>query len=117
MISDVPEVSVLLQPIIIAAGLDVILECSIRAVPPTVEVYWQRNTNDHQTIIRSSSLNINGSTVDDPSLVIRKASVSMSGEYTCITRNPVGTGRSLPTILKGKRINMTISLHLLPKSI
>ncbi|CAG2192940.1 HMCN [Mytilus edulis] len=105
----VPELSVLLQPLIISAGLDVTLKCSIRAVPPAVEVYWQRNTNDHQTIIKSSSLNINGSTVGHPSLTIRKASVSMSGEYTCITRNPVGTGRSLPTILKVEQVRNTRS--------
>ncbi|CAG2221471.1 HMCN [Mytilus edulis] len=105
----VPEVSVLLQPVIISTGLDVTLKCSIRAVPPAIEVYWQRNSNDHQTIIKSSSLNINGSTVGHPSLTIRKASVSMSGEYTCITRNPVGTGRSLPTILKVEQVRNTRS--------
>lgn len=113
MISALPEVNVLLQPLITTAGLDVILRCSIRAVPPAIEVYWQRNTNDHQTIIKSSSLNINGSTVGDPSLTIRKASVSMSGEYTCIARNSVGTGKSLHTILKGKILLQMLILLLL----
>ncbi|CAC5425483.1 unnamed protein product [Mytilus coruscus] len=106
VLASLPEVSVLLQPLITGAGLDVILRCSIQAVPPAIEVYWQRNINDHQTIIKSSSLNIEGSTVGDPSLTIRKASVSMSGEYTCIARNPVGTGRSLPTILKDPIIDV-----------
>ncbi|XP_052080992.1 immunoglobulin superfamily member 10-like [Mytilus californianus] len=110
VLASLPEVSVLLQPIITGAGLDVILKCSIRAVPPAIEVYWQRNTNDHQTIIKSSSLNIEGSTVGNPSLTIRKASVSMSGEYTCIARNPVGTGRSLHTILKVEQVRNTRSL-------
>ncbi|VDH95558.1 Hypothetical predicted protein [Mytilus galloprovincialis] len=105
VLASLPEVNVLLQPLITTAGLDVILRCSIRAVPPAIEVYWQRNTNDHQTIIKSSSLNINGSTVGDPSLTIRKASVSMSGEYTCIARNSVGTGKSLHTTCTILKVN------------
>ncbi|CAC5364616.1 unnamed protein product [Mytilus coruscus] len=99
--ADLPEVNVPLEPFSTVAGFDVILKCVIKAVPQAIEVYWQRHTsNDVHTIIKSSTLNIEGSTVGDPSLTIRKASVSMSGEYTCIARNHVGTVRSLPTVLK-----------------
>lgn len=101
-IAALPEVSVPLQDLVVETGLEVILKCSIQAVPPTLEVFWQRNTNDYQTIIKATSLGIGGSTVNNPSLTIQKTSASMSGEYACIARNSIGTARSLLTVLKGK---------------
>ncbi|CAC5388894.1 unnamed protein product [Mytilus coruscus] len=96
----IPEVIVPRKTLIEKAGINVTLNCNIKAFPPVTEVYWERHINKSITIIKQHSLQVEGSTVSNPSLTIRTASVSMSGKYTCLARNPVGTERSLETVLK-----------------
>lgn len=92
------------EPLTVEAGVDVTLNCDVKAMPSATEVYWERKTNNSTTIINRNSLQVEGSTVSNPSLTIQSASVSMSGKYTCIAKNPVGFDYGVETVLNGKFI-------------
>ncbi|XP_063406022.1 hemicentin-1-like [Mytilus trossulus] len=100
--ADIPEVVVPSE--IYTTGVDytVTLVCVVLdASPEVIKVYWQRFINNATTVITYASAGVDGVTVDNPSLTIRSAKESMSGEYTCFAINYVGTGSSFPTFLKG----------------
>ncbi|XP_063412590.1 hemicentin-2-like [Mytilus trossulus] len=100
VIGGLPEVVVLSITHLTGTGYTITLPCVISNVFPVVtKVYWQRHINGHTTMISSDSLGYLGVTVKNPSLVIKEAMETMSGEYTCFAINSVGTGSSLPVQL------------------
>lgn len=57
-------------------------------------------------------MGIKGSTVNNPSLLIQKASESMSGKYKCFATNAVGTASSLPLVVKSKYFFYTTQVQV-----
>lgn len=102
--SGLPVVSVNLDDLVFRAGYSAFIHCSIISTLVIEKVYWQLNINNSTIVINkdSSFMGITGSTAQNPSLLIQKASVSMSGRYMCFATNAVGTASSLPIMLKGK---------------
>lgn len=80
-------------------GKHMSLECFVVSVPNHTDVYWQHISNNTVTNITSSSPNIYGATITEPTLTIRRVTTEDSGQYTCVAVNIVGTGRSQPTTL------------------
>lgn len=100
------------KPLTVEAGVDVTLNCDVKAIPSATEIYWERKTNNSTTIIHKKSLQVEGSTVSNPSLTIQSASVSMSGKYTCFAKNPVGVDSGVEIVVKGK-VHILKLIHVL----
>ncbi|XP_063412669.1 peroxidasin homolog [Mytilus trossulus] len=102
VIGGLPEVVVPSITHLAGIGYTIALTCVItNAFPVVSKVYWQRYINGHTTMISSDSLGYLGVTVENPSLIIESAKISLTGEYTCFAVNYVGTGSSLPVQLTG----------------
>ncbi|XP_052080635.1 uncharacterized protein LOC127718601 [Mytilus californianus] len=103
VIGGLPEVDVPSITHLTGIGYTITLTCSIKnAFPAISRVYWERYVHGSITRLSSASIGIMGVTVDNPSLIIPLAMESMTGEYTCLAVNSVGTGRSFPAKLTVK---------------
>ncbi|XP_076088633.1 cell adhesion molecule CEACAM5-like [Mytilus galloprovincialis] len=103
VIGGIPDVDVPSMTHLTGIGYTITLTCSIKnAFPAISRVYWERYIHGSITRLSSASIGIMGVTVDNPSLIIPMAMESMTGEYTCLAVNSVGTGRSFPAKLTVK---------------
>lgn len=105
IVAGIPDVDVPSLTHLTGVGYTITLTCSIQnAFPAISKVYWERYIYGSITRLSSDSIGIMGVTVDNPSLIIPMAMESMTGEYTCLAVNSVGTGRSFPAKLTGGTI-------------
>ncbi|XP_052080609.1 hemicentin-1-like [Mytilus californianus] len=103
VIGGLPEVDVPSITHLTGIGYTITLTCSIKnGFPAISRVYWERYIHGSITRLSSASIGIMGVTIDNPSLIIPLAMESMTGEYTCLAVNSVGTGRSFPAKLTVK---------------
>lgn len=80
-------------------GKEITIECRILAIPKVDEIVWEKTFNGIQSVINNKSPGIRGSTFNNPSLTILNATLTDSGDYTCLAKNKVGIGRSHKTTL------------------
>ncbi|CAG2214960.1 HMCN [Mytilus edulis] len=80
-------------------GLSIEIKCTVQSVPTHTYVYWTHKRNDTRVVISPGTVGFDGMTVENPSLYIPKVDLFMSGDYSCIAINDIGTGTSLPTTL------------------
>ncbi|OPL33462.1 hypothetical protein AM593_10437, partial [Mytilus galloprovincialis] len=102
VIAGLPIVSVNFNELEFRAGFSAIIHCGILSKLAIEKVYWQIDINNSTIVINKDStfMGIKGSTVHNPSLLIQKASVAMSGKYVCFATNAVGTGSSAAMTLR-----------------
>ena len=77
-------------------GTDVVLECSISAIPAHFAVYWQKTVNGSSVFIfpGNSSSQYSGMSPIAPALHISTVDFSDEATYVCFARNAAGTGQS-----------------------
>ncbi|RWS27268.1 Nephrin-like protein, partial [Leptotrombidium deliense] len=94
----VPQLKVALgasiKPDSIRQGIDVFLECDVRANPPIQEMTW---TFDEKQLISNLS---DGVLVANHSLVLQKVKKHHRGYYRCVARNDVGVTATDPFFLR-----------------
>lgn len=77
----------------VAAGEDIVLECSPPRGTPEPQVSWRK---DGRTLDLGGRLKI----VDSSSLAITDARISDDGRYQCVARNTAGVRESTVAVLK-----------------
>ncbi|CAC5376433.1 unnamed protein product [Mytilus coruscus] len=98
----VPEIHIQCNEYETCYGCQIVLECSFESKIPCNDVYWLKCANNRTTEIRSEMMNVEGSTVTNPSLILCSPLLEDSGEYVCCVVNKCGTACSQPI-----RLNVT----------
>ncbi|CAC5364617.1 HMCN [Mytilus coruscus] len=102
VIGDLPEVFVPNPAVNVSFGDSVNLTCNVKATPVYDLVYWEHKDTFATRRIFTGTVGTEGSTVDNPTLILKYATNTVSGLYTCFARNAVG-------ISKSSSINLTVN--------
>ncbi len=91
-ILDAPMVAVSPENVTVNETMDVLIFCTYDANPVTLtSVQWFK---DDVEIIIDGPHKYEGATVDQPALLLKKATRDDAGAYSCRLTNAVGTGQS-----------------------
>lgn len=120
MFVDIPFVVVEKNMQTAFVGLSFEIQCSIQSIPLYTYVYWTRSNRANITLIIPGTVGYEGMTAQNPNLFIPKVDIFMSGEYSCIATNEIGTGYSSATNLTGiaylKKVPLCFNLILISRT-
>lgn len=92
MFLDAPMVAVSPENVTVNETMDVLIFCTYDANPVTLtSVQWFK---DDVEIIIDGPHKYEGATIDQPALLLKKATRDDAGAYSCRLTNAVGTGQS-----------------------
>lgn len=98
---DLPEVSTPNPAVSVSFGERAILTCNVKATPVYDLVYWELKDSFATRRIFTGTVGTEGSTVNNSTLILKYATDTVSGLYTCFARNALG-------ISKSSSINLTV---------
>lgn len=75
-------------------GEKVHIVCVVTGNPPPTQVYWEKDFNDIKKVIHNGTINTEGITVENPSLILLHATDSDNGLYKCFAVNEFGRDSS-----------------------
>ncbi|OWF56211.1 Titin [Mizuhopecten yessoensis] len=95
----IPVVNVDQAQVSVVTGQTTTLGCTVTANPAHTAVFWVRTINGVATTLTIDGSKYQGSTVNNPDLIITNAAAGDQATYTCSATNIVGTGTSTTTTL------------------
>ncbi|XP_071150591.1 hemicentin-1-like [Mytilus edulis] len=94
VIGELPFVSTTTSLLSVKYGEKVHIACVVTGNPPPTQIYWEKEFNGIKKVIHNGTINTEGITPENPSLILLYATDSDEGLYKCFAVNEFGRDSS-----------------------
>ncbi|XP_071150587.1 basement membrane-specific heparan sulfate proteoglycan core protein-like [Mytilus edulis] len=119
VIGELPSVSITTSLSPVNYGEKVHIACVVTGNPPPTQLYWEKEFNDIKTVIHNGTINTEGITPENPSLILLYATDSDEGLYKCFAVNEFGRDSSSSVelnVVGAKKYVRPLHVEILPMS-